>query len=141
MLGLLLVPGRGAVVRELDADVVCEPGPSGSSLVRCGGGFSERVARAGASDTTRSPPVGTCILTVFGVAPVGGRFGVVGPSVGLKTASASVGKLLPGIIFFSGGCSAGPGNGKPGGASRVESARRGVASARDSNPDALPELL
>ena len=37
MLGLLLVPGRGAVVREPDADVVCEPGPSGSSLVRCGG--------------------------------------------------------------------------------------------------------
>ena len=106
MLGLLLVPGRGAVVRELDADVVCEPGPSGSSLVRCGG-----------------------------------NFGSVGPSVGLKTASASLGKLLPGIIFFSRGRrAAGPGNGKPGGASRVESVRRWVPSARDSNPDALPEL-
>ena len=140
MLGLLLVPGRGAVVRELDADVVCEPGPSGSFLVRCGGNFClEQVApRQGASDTTCSPPV---ILTVFGVAPVGGKFGVVGPSVGLKTASASMGKLLPGIIFFSGGWSAGPGNDKPGGASRVESARRGVASVQDSNPDALPELL
>ena len=105
MLGLLLVPGRGAVVRELDADVVCEPGPSGSSLVRCGG-----------------------------------NLGSVWPSVGLKTASASLGELLPGIIFFSGGWSAGPGNGKPGGASRVESRRRGVASTRDSGPDALPEL-
>ena len=103
MLGLAAVPGRGAVVLEEVADVVCEPGPSGSFLVRCGG-----------------------------------NFGSVGPSVGLKTASAS--SLLPGIIFFSGGWPAGPGNDKPGGASRVESARRGVASVRDSNPDALPEL-
>ena len=54
------MPGRGAVVAGIlleEADeAVCEPGPSGSSLVRCGGNFAERVAHAGASDTTRLLP-------------------------------------------------------------------------------------
>ena len=42
MLGLAGVPGRGAFVAgklDGDAELVCEPGPSGSSLAMCGGNF------------------------------------------------------------------------------------------------------
>ena len=88
MLGLAGVPGRGAFVAgklEGAAELVCEPGPSGSSLAMCGGNFGV---------------LGTCILTVFGVAPAGGTVS----GFGLSTASALLLRLLlPGKIFFSTG--------------------------------------